>query len=179
MKKNTKSVKKSEIRIAPTMTAAAAIVGLKIEVLQEAKNLGCAAFRSNGNVHIAALLKYLGTHPELVKDGKSQSLPADLREEKLLKMRAERKSAELEYAKSIGEVVSMSKVSPLIMALAKMVRAKLRQIPDRCSQKYSLMTDPLEIKHDLITEIDNALRSMAEFDIEQFKKEALEEAKKG
>jgi len=156
------------------MTAAAAIVGLKIEVLQEAKNLGCAAFRSNGNVHIAALLKYLGTHPELVKDGKSQSLPADLREEKLLKMRAERKSAELEYMKNIGDVVSMSKVSPLIMALAKMVRSKLRQIPDRCSQKYSLMTDSLAIKDDLRTEIDAALRSMDTFNIEDFKKEVMQ-----
>jgi phage terminase Nu1 subunit (DNA packaging protein) len=179
MKKNTKSVKKSEIRIAPTMTAAAAIVGLKIEVLQEAKNLGCAAFRSNGNVHIAALLKYLGKHPELVKDGTSHALPSDLREEKLLKMRAERKQAELEYAKNIGEVVSMSRVQPLIMALAKMVRAKLRIIPDRTCQKYSLMTDALAIKDDLRQEIDNALRSMETFDIEQFKKEVLEDAKKG
>jgi phage terminase Nu1 subunit (DNA packaging protein) len=99
--------------------------------------------------------------------------------ERALKLRAERKCAELEYAKSIGEVVSMSKVQPLIFGMAKMVRARLRQIPDRTAQKYSLMTDPLEIKHDLIIEIDNALRSMAEFDMEQFKKEALEDARKG
>lgn len=150
---------------------AAKILGIRREAVQMARDAGCNAFHASGRVNIDKLELFLEANPEIIEATKD--LP-DAKLEKALKMRAERKSAELEYERSIGTVVSMSKVQPMIMALAKMVRAKLRQIPDRCAQEFSLMTDSLAIKDKLKSEIDSALRAMETFDAAEFKKEVLE-----
>ena len=147
-------------------------LNIRREALQMARDAGCDAFHQSGRVNVKKLKLFLEANPEIIEATKD--LP-DAKLEKALKMRAERKRAELEYERSIGSVVSMTIVKPLIMGLAKMVRAKLRQIPDRTSQKYSLMTDALVIKDDLKQEIDSALRAMDEFSIDDFKKEVLSE----
>ena len=172
--KNTKQKTKTPKQIVHgSFDKAAQLLNVRREAVQMARDAGSDAFHASGRVNIPKLKLFLEANPEIIEATKD--LP-DAKLEKALKLRAERKSAELEYAKSIGEVVSMSKVQPMIMALAKMVRAKLRQIPDRCSQKYSLLTDSLLIKDDLKGEIDAALRAMAEFSMDDFKKEVLSEA---
>jgi len=103
---------------------AAKILGIRREAVQMARDAGSDAFHASGRVNIDKLELFLEANPEIIEATKD--LP-DAKLEKALKMRAERKSAELEYERSIGTVVSMSKVQPMIMALAKMVRAKLRR----------------------------------------------------
>ena len=175
--KKKKSKKATKPKPEPTWVGsfdkAAKALNVRREALQMARDADCDAFHASGRVNVKKLKAFLEANPEII--AATKDLP-DAKLEKALKMRAERKSAELEYERSIGSVVDMSKVQPLIMGLAKMVRAKLRQIPDRCSQKYSLMTDALVIKDDLKTEIDSALRAMSDFKIEDFKKEIVETA---
>lgn len=75
----------------PSMTAAAGTTGYSITTVQAAKNAGCKAFKRNGNVDCAALMRWVKGNPESVAEAESKE-EADAR---VSRVRANRMEFEL------------------------------------------------------------------------------------
>jgi len=163
------------------MSAAAGALGLRYDIVKAARVAGCAAFRANGTVHLAALKRWLKSHPEIARS--LQDLP-NKQVEQALKLRAERQLAEMKTAEAAGQLVRASQIMPTIEAVGRIARQRMLQIPDRMHQLFALKMqkiladayiqgvapqaiEPLDIKDMLATEIKNALRSLAEYDVKQ------------
>jgi len=95
----------------------------------------------------------------------SGASPADERELKLRRLKAQTELDELELAKARGEVAPLEQFTRAMeMAFAE-VRAGMRAVPTRASRRVIGETDETRIKAVMLEEIDQALESLAEIDL--------------
>ena len=96
---------------------------------------------------------------------RSDASTIDYHVEKARLTKAQADSAEVEAAKSRGEVCSMDMVERNLANLFAEIRANLRNIPDRVVTGIVGQTDERKIKAILLREIDETLVSLAEADV--------------
>lgn len=89
----------------------------------------------------------------------------DYHAEKARLTKAQADSAEVEAAKSRGEVCSVATIERNLAGLFAEVKANLRNIPDRVVSGLIGMTDEREFKDVLLREIDLVLEALAESDV--------------
>ena len=96
---------------------------------------------------------------------RTDSSPIDYHMEKARLTKAQADSAEVEAAKSRGEVCSVATIERNLAGLFAEVKANLRNIPDRVVSGLIGMTDEREFKAVLLREIDLVLDALAESDV--------------
>lgn len=96
---------------------------------------------------------------------RSDATPIDYHLEKARLTKAQADSAEIEAARSRGEVASVAQVERALSGLFAEVRTNIRTIPDRVVSSLIGMTDEREFKAVLLREIDLALNALAESDV--------------
>jgi hypothetical protein len=144
------TIKRKKMNNAPSMTSAAARLGLKIEAVQMAKAGGCRAFRVNGSVHCDELKAWLLAHPEI---GEAVAKIPDAKLERALKYQAERKLKEAELGQLEGSLVKKDDAKRVLTRFAMANRTRLLALPARCAFKVSLVKDPAEVEAILRQEV--------------------------
>lgn len=99
------------------------------------------------------------------QEGSGTSL-ADETELKRRKLAAEAERAELELAKEKGEVAPVREMERAQAAAMAAIRANMRNVPGRAVLQLLGCTDELEFKNKLMDEIDLALVTAAEADLD-------------
>lgn len=120
---------KEKLGIAPTLSAAASVTGLDPDVIAEAKNCACKAFRTRGDVDCDALLNWLcyGQNLKLVSGAINRTF------EEALKARADRKMKEHRLDVAKRETIPVDEVKrtytrSVIAAKSKMASSERTMI---------------------------------------------------
>lgn len=135
---------------APSMKAASsdAWLGLRYETMKAAKNLGCKAFKQNGNVDCDVLKHWLETErPDILE--MYENIP-NIGVEEAWKTQAERKEKELKVLRVMGVLVPKDQPRRALIAVAKIFLGKLYALPDRLHIKYGVPKDEIREECDHI-----------------------------
>ena len=91
--------------------------------------------------------------------------PADANQLKLRQLTARTEQAELELARSKGEVAPLWQMQRAMQTAFAEIRANLRNVPARAVRMLIGETDEIRFKRVLLEEIDAALEALAEVDL--------------
>ena len=142
------------------MKAAASRLGLQLAVLKRAKNADCPAFKESGVVDAAELKQWIADHPE-VKTG-------DPHAAELMRIRIEREKDRARQERvaadtAEGKTIDKTLVRQLITRCILHMKTPLLAMPQKLSQRLSIMTDVIEIEQLLMAEA-RAIISDTQFD---------------
>ena len=135
-----------KLGIAPTMAAAASITGLAPEIVSAAKEAGCEAFRSRGDVNCDVLMQWLAEHPEIAAETGVINKPL----EEALKIRAERQTKEHKLAELKRKVIPIDEVKRTYTRSVLAAKSKLLSSDKAIGMKAKLR---LGITEDQLTKL--------------------------
>lgn len=103
------------------MAAASAVTGLDREIVTAAKDAGCEAFRSRGDVDCDALMEWLEEHPEIA----AQTGVINKVLEEALKVRAQRRMVEHKLDEAKRRVIPVDEVKRTYTRSVMAAKSKL------------------------------------------------------
>ena len=153
----------------------AQILGIGVRRLQQLTKEGIIPKISHGKYEIAAVVNaYLNWR--LSEQANAQKEDVDLRKERTLLTRAQRKKAEIELGVLNGEVHKSDDVRRVMTVMLGSFRARCLTIPDRTAPMVLAAKDVDDAKLILKKEIHTALQELSEYDPEAFSQPPDEEA---
>lgn len=102
-----------------------------------------------------------------VMAGTANGAPIDYAAEKSKKIKAERQKIELELKKSTGELVPLDQLERALAETFAEVKANIRNVPSRVATALIGEASETRIKSVILDEIDQALESLGEFDLQE------------
>ena len=115
-----------------------------------------------------------GKRPSYVQQDKDQPISSAIGEfddaesytrERIRLTRAQADRAELNLSKEAADLCEKEKVEKLAFEHARRAQKILLSIPNRMCGQLSVLTDPLEIKDELLKEIQFSIREISDFRI--------------
>ena len=92
--------------------------------------------------------------------------PIDYAAEKAKKLKAERQRVELELSRAQGEVVPLAQLERALANVFAEVKTNIRSVPSRVATAILGEESETRIKAVILKEIDQALESLGDFDLE-------------
>ena len=159
------SLKKGQV---VTRSGLADLFGMSLPTVDGWVRSGCPFIQRGGrgkewSFNTADVSKWL--RDKAREEGSGTSL-ADESELKRRKLAAEAEKAELELAKAKGEVATVEDFERAQSAMMAAIRANMRNVPGRAVLQLLGCTDEVEFKSKLMDEIDLALVTAAEADLD-------------
>lgn len=143
------------------------LLGVNPRTIRDWTNIGCP-------IHHRARAGEKGGHQYVVKDvvnwmrdrAVADAAPSGnqtIEEAKRRKILAEAASQEIDLAKKKGEVIALDQLERKLSNTMAQISATLRRVPDRTAMRLVGETDEDKIKKIILSEIDIALISLADF----------------
>lgn len=165
-RKKTEKLTEAAVGFAPTMAAAASITGLPPEVISAAKERGCKAFRTRGDVDCDELRRWISENPDVLEIAKDINIAV----EEALKVRADRQLKEHKLAEAKRKVISIDEVKRTytrnIFAAKSKLLASEKPIAMACRLRIPKLTDDdvAIIAEEVSRQHRDALRSLTRSD---------------
>lgn len=122
-------------------------MGLPESFLSRAKAAGCEAFRSNGNVDVQALARWLADNPVSTEEKQSELGAVQLAR---LRDKARRDRVAADLAE--GKVIDRDQCKRAVTRYVTAVRNRVLGLAKRNAQRLAIETDPIAVEQHLEAE---------------------------